>query len=63
MKDEKKNNNILSASEIERIRKVYSNYSISNEYLNSEVKNIMKCEKINKETAIKKIIKILSYYC
>ena len=63
MKDEKKNNNILSASEIDRIRKVYSNYSISNEYLNSEVKNIMKCEKINKETAIKKIIKILSYYC
>lgn len=63
MRDEKKNNNILSASEIERIRKVYSNYSISNEYLNSEVKNIMKCEKINKETAIKKIIKILSYYC
>lgn len=56
------NNNILSKDEIQKLKKAYNNYAISEIYLNIEVKNIIDCENISKEDAINKILMIINSY-
>ncbi|MDU2673077.1 MAG: hypothetical protein E7C50_00500 [Clostridium sp.] len=55
-----RNEKILSKNEIDKLRKAYNNESISENYLNSEVLNIIKSEGVSKEKAIEKIIKLVS---
>lgn len=52
-------NRILSKSDIQQLRTAYNNKSISDDYLNFEVENIMKCENISKEKAINKILRLV----
>lgn len=59
MEDYTSKNSVLSKSDIERLRKAYNNYEISEDYLNFEVKNIMINEKISKYDAIKHILGII----
>lgn len=53
-------NIILSKNDIEKIRRVYNNENISEDYLNFEVANIMKCEDISKEKVINKIVSLVN---
>ena len=53
-------NIILSKNDIEKIRRVYNNENISEDYLNFEVANIMKCEAISKEKVINKIVSLVN---
>ena len=53
-------NRILSKSDIQQLRTAYNNKSISDDYLNFEVENIMKCENISKEKAINKILSLVN---
>lgn len=55
-----KSYDILSKKDIEKLRKAYNNYSISQDYLNFEVKNIMKHERISKDEAISNILKLVN---
>lgn len=59
MEDCTSKDSVLSKSDIERLRKAYNNYEISEDYLNFEVKNIMINEKISKDDAIKHILGII----
>ena len=52
-------NRILSKSDIQQLRTAYNNKSISDDYLNFEEENIMKCENISKEKAINKILRLV----
>ena len=54
---------ILSKIEIEKLRKAYNNYDISEYYLNAEVENIMINENIDKEEAIERILKLVFKFC
>lgn len=54
---------ILSKIEIEKLRKAYNNYDISEYYLNTEVENIMLNENINKEEAIERILRLVGKFC
>lgn len=54
---------ILSKIEIEKLRKAYNNYDISEYYLNAEVENIMINENIDKEEAIDRILKLVFKFC
>ncbi|WP_195964027.1 hypothetical protein [Clostridium cuniculi] len=45
MEDYTGKDSVLSKSDIERLRKAYNNYEISEDYLNFEVKNLMINEK------------------
>lgn len=54
---------ILSKIEIEKLRKAYNNYDISEYYLNTEVENIMLNENINKEEAIERILRLVVKFC
>lgn len=58
MKDYINKDSVLSKSDIEKLRKAYNNYEISKDYLNFEVKNLMVHEKISKDDAIKRILRI-----
>ena len=58
MKDHINKDSVLSKSDIEKLRKAYNNYEISKDYLNFEVKNLMVHEKISKDDAIKRILRI-----
>lgn len=55
-----RNEKVLSKKEIDKLRKAYNNESISENYLNSEVLNIIKSEGVSKEKAIEKILKLVS---
>ena len=59
MKNYLNKDSLLSKSDIEKLRKAYNNYKISEDYLNFEVKNLMVYEKISKEDAIRHILKII----
>lgn len=59
MEDYTSKDSVLSKSDIERLRKAYNNYGISEDYLNFEVKNIMINEKISKDDATKHILGII----
>lgn len=54
------NNKTLSKKDIDKLREVYNNPNISDDYLKVDVLNIMKYEGISKEKAISNIIKLLS---
>ncbi len=58
MEDYINKDSVLSKSDIEKLRKAYNNYEISKDYLNFEVKNLMVHEKISKDDAIKRILRI-----
>lgn len=58
MKNDRENR-ILSKSDIQQLRMAYNNKNISDDYLNFEVENIMKCEDISKEKAINKILRLV----
>lgn len=58
MKNYLNKDSVLSKSDIEKLRKAYNNYEISKDYLNFEVKNLMVHEKISKDDAIKRILRI-----
>ncbi|SCK03418.1 Uncharacterised protein [uncultured Clostridium sp.] len=58
MKNDRRNI-ILSKSDIQQLRTAYNNKNISDDYLNFEVENIMKCEDISKEKAINKILRLV----
>ncbi|MBS6503462.1 MAG: hypothetical protein KH415_17905 [Clostridium sp.] len=58
MKNDRRNR-ILSKSDIQQLRTAYNNKNISDDYLNFEVENIMKCEDISKEKAINKILRLV----
>ena len=60
MNNENSNLNIISKKDIEKIRKAYNNYSISEDYLIFEIQNIMKHEDVNKIQAINKILSLVS---
>lgn len=51
---------VLSKKDIDRLRKAYNNKNISDNYLNFDVINIMKCEGISKEKAINNILKLVN---
>ena len=51
---------ILSEKDINKIKKAYNNEYISDDYLNFEIVNIMKCEDISKEKAINKILNLVN---
>ncbi|MBC5630539.1 hypothetical protein H8S20_16910 [Clostridium sp. NSJ-6] len=51
---------ILSEKDINKIKKAYNNEYISDDYLNFEIVNIMKCEDISKEKAINKILSLVN---
>ena len=53
-------NVILSGKDINKIKKAYNNEYISDDYLNFEIVNIMKCEDISKEKAINKILSLVN---
>lgn len=53
-------NVILSKKDINKIKKAYNNKNISDDYLNFEIVNIMKCEDISKEKAINKILSLVN---
>lgn len=53
-------NVILSEKDINKIKKAYNNEYISDDYLNFEIVNIMKCEDISKEKAINKILSLVN---
>ena len=59
MRDYINKDSVLSKSDIDRLRKAYNNYEISEDYLNFEVKNLMINEKISKDDAIKRILRII----
>ena len=59
MKNYINKDSVLSKSDIEKLRKAYNNYDISERYLNYEVKNLISHEEISKDTAIKRILKII----
>ena len=52
------NNEVLSKRDIDKLRKAYSNKNISDDYLNFDVINLMKCEGISQERAINNILKL-----
>ena len=58
MKNYINKDSVLSKSDIEKLRKAYNNYEISKDYINFEVKNLMVHEKISKDDAIKRILRI-----
>lgn len=53
-------NVILTKKDINKIKKAYDNENISDDYLNFEIVNIMKCENISKEKAINKILSLVN---
>lgn len=53
-------NLILTKKDINKIKKAYNNEHISDDYLNFEIANIMKCEDISKEKAINKILSLVN---
>lgn len=53
-------NVILDKKDINKIKKAYNNENISDNYLNFEIVNIMKCEDISKEKAINKILSLVN---
>lgn len=54
------NNNVLSKRDIDKLRKAYNNNRISDDYLKFDVLNIMKCEGISKEKAMRNILKLVN---
>lgn len=59
LKNKKSKDNILSRNDIEKLRKVYQNYSTPLEVLAFDVKSIMNHEGVSKSKAINNIINIL----
>lgn len=53
-------NVVLSKKDINKIKKAYNNENISDDYLNFEIVNIMKCEDISKEKALNKILSLVN---
>ena len=53
-------NVILDKKDINKIKKAYNNENISDNYLNFEIVNIMKCEDISKEKAINRILSLVN---
>ena len=61
MKNDIYKDNILSANDVSKLRIAYKNYKIFEEYIKDDVNNIMMHEKLNKDQAIKRILKIINF--